>query len=179
MLSGVLPAVRRMKDFEKGLRTSSDWIIILESRLAQIRSLVDYCKRENKQVLVHFDLIKGLRSDEYGLEFIIHEVKPDGIISTRGNVIEIAKKHDLLTVQRVFLLDSLALEQNIRQIERFQPDYIEMLPGLMPSVIKKIKENTDIPIILGGLVTERHDIDLAFNSGAVAVSTSQTDLWED
>lgn len=177
-LKGVLPAISKLKDFEKALETSSKWVIILESRLTQIASLVEYARRAHKRVLIHFDLIKGLKSDEYGLEFIIRSVKPDGIISTRGTIIEMAKKNDLLTIQRVFLLDSLALEQNIKQIQRFQPDYIEMLPGLMPSVIKNIKEKTRIPIILGGLVTTEDEINLALESGAVGVSTSHTELWK-
>lgn len=176
-LTGTIPAIRRMKDFEKGLQTSSKWIIILESRLSQLKSLVDYCKRSNKRVLIHFDLVKGLKTDEYGLEFIVRKVKPDGIISTRGNVIVEAKKNNLLTIQRIFLLDSLALEQNIKQIQRHQPDYIEMLPGLMPQVINSLKKETNIPIIVGGLVTTKEEVDLALESGAIAVSTSQADLW--
>jgi len=175
--SGVIPAIRKMKDFEKGLETDSEWVIILESRLAQLPHLVTYCKRANKKPLIHFDLIKGLKSDEYGLEFIVQHVKPFGILSTRGNIIEQAKKSKILTIQRIFLLDSLAFEQNIKQINRSQPDLIEILPGLLPDVIKDIRANTDIPIIVGGLVKSKEEIDIAIEAGAVGVSTSDVELW--
>lgn len=176
-LSGVIPAVRRMKDFEKSLEAKSEWIIILETRLAQVRQLVDYSKQANKKILIHFDLIKGLKPDEYALEYLIREVKPDGILSTKGNIIEIAKKNKLLTIQRIFLLDSLAEEHNLKQIERYQPDYIELLPGLMPSIIEKVRISTDIPIIAGGLITSESEIKSALEAGAVGVSTSKSDLW--
>jgi glycerol uptake operon antiterminator len=176
--TGILPAIRNMKDFEKGLQTSSDWIVFLESRLSQLKSLVDYSKRANKKVLIHFDLIQGLKADEYGMEFLIREVKPDGILSTRGNIIKLAKKHKLLAIQRMFLLDSVALEQNLRLSESFKPDCIEVLPGLMPGIIRRIHQSTNIPVIAGGLITTNEEATSALDAGAIAISTSNKDLWE-
>lgn len=174
---GILPAVRKMKDFDRALETTHQTIVLLETRLAQLKSLVVYAKRSNKKVLVHFDLIQGLKADEYGMEFLIREIKPDGILSTRGNVITLAKKHHLLAIQRMFLLDSLALEHNLKLIERTQPDCVEVLPGLVPNIIGQIKKQTNTPVIAGGLVTEEHQVTTAFNAGAAAVSTSSTALW--
>lgn len=175
--SGVLPAIRKMKDFEKGLITEHPFIVILESRLSQLKSLVEYAKRTNKKVLIHFDLIQGLKADEYGMEFLIREVKPDGILSTRGNVINLAKKNQLLAIQRIFLLDSQALENNLKLVEKFKPDCIELLPGLIPTIIKQVYEQTNIPIIAGGLIREAEEVTAALEAGAVAVSTSNRDLW--
>jgi len=175
--TGILPAIRKMKDFEKGLETSSDWIVFLESRLSQLKSLVEYSRRANKKVLIHFDLIQGLKADEYGMEYLVHEIKPDGILSTRGNIIKLAKKHKLLAIQRMFLLDSVALEQNLKLSEQYQPDCIELLPGLMPEVIQRIHENTKIPVIAGGLITTTQEVMSALNAGAIAISTSNQELW--
>ncbi|RLL46633.1 glycerol-3-phosphate responsive antiterminator [Oceanobacillus piezotolerans] len=176
--TGVLPAIRRMKDFERALESDNETIVLLETRLSQLKSLIQYAKRENKRVLVHFDLIQGLKADEYGMEFLIREIKPDGILSTRGNVITLAKKQKLLAIQRMFLLDSLALETNLKQIDRIKPDCVEVLPGIMPAIIRKIIDETNIPIIAGGLITGRDDIDHAFDAGAVAVTTSNMELWK-
>jgi glycerol uptake operon antiterminator len=175
--AGILPAIRKMKDFDFALETSYESIVFLETRLAQLKSLVEYTKRANKKALVHFDLIQGLRADDYAMEFLLREIKPDGILSTRANVISMAKKNNLLAIQRVFLLDSLALEHNIKLINRTKPDCIEVLPGLIPEMIKYIQEQTNIPVIAGGLIKTKEEVDTALAAGAIAVSTSNKSLW--
>lgn len=174
---GIIPAVRKMKDFEKALKSSHEWIVLLETRLGQLKGLMTYAKKANKRILLHIDLIQGLKADEYGIEFLAHDIKPDGIVSTRGSVIELVKKRKILAIQRLFLLDSLSLENNMRAGSRFQPDLIEVLPGKLPEVIEGIREQTDIPLIAGGLITTKADIEAAFAAGAIAVSTSTTALW--
>lgn len=177
-LQGVLPVLRNMKDFERLLKSHHHYIIFLEVRLSQLQTLVRAAKKEDKKVILHADLIQGLKTDAFGFEFLIREVKPDGIISTRGNVIALAKKNKLLTIQRLFLLDSHALENNIKLINQIKPDYIEILPGIIPSLIDEVYKKTGIPIIAGGLIRTAEDIKLAYGGGAKAVSTSQSELWE-
>ncbi|WP_405102917.1 glycerol-3-phosphate responsive antiterminator [Oceanobacillus sp. FSL H7-0719] len=175
--SGVIPAIRRMKDFEKVLQSNHDTVVFLESRVSQLKSIVKYTRQENKKILLHFDLIQGLKADEYGMEYLIHEVKPDGILSTRGNVIALAKKHKLLAIQRLFLLDSTALDQNIKLVEKFQPDCVEVMPGLIPDMISEIHEVTKLPIIAGGLIKKEEQVNAALRAGATAITTSEKQLW--
>ncbi|MBM7662877.1 glycerol uptake operon antiterminator [Bacillus mesophilus] len=173
----VIPAIRSMKDFEKVLKTDHEQIIYLETRLSQVEIIVRYARKHNKKVFMHADLIQGLKPDEYGLEYLIHNVKVDGLVSTRANVIEFAKKHKVISIQRLFALDSHALERNLKMSKKFQPDYIEVLPGILPNVIKEIHEETKIPVIAGGLIRTEEDIQQALNSGAFAVTTSDRALW--
>ncbi|HLR60856.1 MAG TPA: glycerol-3-phosphate responsive antiterminator [Lentibacillus sp.] len=175
---GIIPAIRNMKDFEKALDSDHSAIVFLETRLAQLKSLIEYSRRADKRVLVHFDLIQGLKTDEYGMEFLVRHIKPDGIISTRGKIIKLAKKHELLAIQRMFLLDSMAVEHNLKLIEQFQPDCIELLPGLIPDIIQQVNERTGVPVIAGGLVRNQIEVSSALDAGAVAVSTSNTELWK-
>ncbi|UFT98614.1 glycerol-3-phosphate responsive antiterminator [Radiobacillus kanasensis] len=178
-LSGVLPAIKHAKDFEKVLKSKKQkYMVFLESRLSQIPNLVRYAKRENKKVLIHADLIQGLKADEYGIEFLIRDVKVDGIISTRGNVIGLAKKHNLLAIQRLFVLDSHALEHNLKIINNVKPDYIEVLPGLIPKIIREVNESTNLPVIAGGLIRTEEDVENAMDGGAKAVTTSNSSLWD-
>lgn len=174
---GIIPAIRQIKDFEKALVTSHQWIILLDTRLGQLESLVAYAKRYEKKVLIHIDLVEGLKADEYGVEFLAQEIKPEGIISTRAQVIKAVKKHRLLAIQRLFLLDRLSFDSNIKLSGNSKADYIELLPGTMPHILKEIQDKTDIPIIAGGLITSKKEIDAAIDAGAIAVSTSDVALW--
>lgn len=176
-LHGVLPALRSMKEFEKLLRSNHEYIVFLETRLSQLKPLVRAAKQEQKKVIIHADLIQGLKTDEHGIEFLLRDIKPDGIVSTRGNVIAIAKRNKLLAIQRLFVLDSQALDHNIKIINQVKPDYIEVLPGLIPSIIREVHEKTGIPVIAGGLIRTPEDVQQAYDGGAVAISTSQTKLW--
>jgi len=177
-LKGVLPVLRNMKEFERLLSSDHEYIIYLEIRLSQLKALVQAAKKAKKKVILHIDLIQGLKADAYGIEYLVREVKPDGIVSTRSNVIAMAKKNKLMTIQRLFLLDSHALEHNIKLINQVKPDYIEILPGIIPSVIAEVHEQTGIPVIAGGLIRTKEDVELAYGGGAVAISTSQAELWE-
>src|SRR5699024_11491866 len=167
----------KLKGFEDALESDHRWIVILEIRLGQLRSVLDHAKRAKKKVLLHIDLVQGLKADEYGLEFLINDLKVDGIVSTRASVIELAKKRGVLAVQRMFLLDSLSLQTDGRIASKFLPDYIEVLPGKLPEIIQEIHEQIDIPIIAGGLINEPADVENAYRAGAVAVSTSTKSLW--
>lgn len=58
-----------------------------------------------------------------------------------------------------------------------KPDFIEVLPGLMPKVIQKICRTSRTPIIAGGLITDKEAVMGALNAGAIAVSTTHQDVW--
>lgn len=63
---------------------------------------------------------------------------PDGIISTHPSLIRRARHQGLLTIQRAFILDSLSLNNLSGQLEQGKPDFVEILPGIMPRVITEI-----------------------------------------
>ncbi|WP_272893703.1 glycerol-3-phosphate responsive antiterminator [Heyndrickxia oleronia] len=177
-LEGIIPAMRGMKGFDKILKSEKKHIVFLETRLSLLLHAVKHAKQMDKQVLVHVDLIQGLKADEYGLDFLIRDMKVDGIISTRGSAITYAKRNNVTSIQRVFALDSHALENSIKMINTLKPDYIEILPGIVPFILEEVYEKTGIPIIAGGLIRTKQDIEYAFSKGAKAITTSMPLLWE-
>lgn len=173
----VLPAIRNMKQFDQFLESSFEYGVLLDSHIGQIKSIVKEAKLREKKLLIHVDLIQGIKNDEYAAEFLCQEMKPAGLISTRSSVIAKAKQKKVYAIQRLFLLDTAALEKSLELIQKFQPDYIEVLPGVIPSFIREIKEQTGIPILAGGLIRTKEDVQEALNAGATAVTTSRKDLW--
>jgi glycerol uptake operon antiterminator len=174
----VLPAVKSIKEYETLLDSDTHYIILLETRLGLLRKLVKVGQKSGKKIFVHIDLIQGLKADDYGMEYIGQEVKPDGVISTRSHVIHQAKKYNLISVQRLFLIDSQAIEHNVSIIKKAKPDFVEVLPGILPGMIKEIKDRLEVPVIAGGLIRTDEEVEQALSAGASAVSTSQMDLWD-
>jgi len=174
----ILPAARKVKDIEKLLKLSYEYIVILDTHISQISSIVQLAKSHGKKPLLHADLIEGLKNDEYAAEYLCQVVKPAGIVSTRAGVISKTKQNGLLAIQRLFLLDTNALEKGYSMLERTRPDFIEVLPGVLPHIITEVSERTGIPIFAGGLIRSVEDVELALSAGATAVTTSNTDLWK-
>ena len=83
----------------------------------------------------------------------------------------------MCTVMRFFAIDSMAFDNIRRQSDAVHPDIIEVLPGLMPKVIHRICQESRIPVIAGGLITDKEDIMGALNAGAISISTTNQKVW--
>lgn len=173
----VIPAVRHIKDFEQALDMNFEYIVLLESYLTRLPSLIRRSTQADKKILVHADLVQGLKHDEAGAQFLVQMIKPAGLISTHTSVIAAAKKHGIISIQRVFLIDSHSLQTSLRILSNSQPDFVEVLPGVMPEVITELKSATSVPILAGGFIRTEKDIQLTLASGATAVTTSHRALW--
>lgn len=178
------PVIAAVKH-DDGLQTAVEMeeiqvIFVLYGDICTIPEIVDRIKDSGKKALVHIDLIAGLSTKEISVEFIRRQTKADGIITTKPALVRRAKELGLFTVLRFFVIDSLALK-NIENLElqrgMSRPDFIEVLPGVMPKVLRKIAKVSRIPMIAGGLVTDREDVIQALSAGAVAVSTTNREVW--
>lgn len=177
MKQKILPASLSMRDFEKFLESPLEVGIILEMHVAQLKNIRELAREYNKKMIYHVDMIHGIKNDDYAAEFICQEFKPYGLISTKANVILKAKQKGVVAIQRIFLLDSHALEKSYRLINKTKPDYIEVLPGTMPSMIKEIKEQVKTPVLAGGLIRTAKEVTNALDAGAAAITTSKQELW--
>ena len=135
------PVIAAVKD-EEGLRACLDSeiriVFVLYGDICSISGIVGRLKDAGKTVIVHLDLISGLSGKEIAVSFIHSTTAADGIISTKPALIRQAKELGMFTVMRFFAIDSMAFENIRRQSESVHPDFIEVLPGLMPKVIRRI-----------------------------------------
>lgn len=153
-------------------------VFILYGDLCTIGWIVERVKEAGKTAIVHVDLIGGLSGKEIAVDFIKQTTQADGIISTKPTLIKRAKELNLFTVLRIFMLDSLAFENIQKQICVSRPDVIEILPGLMPKIITRVNKMIRIPVIAGGLISEKEDVVAALSAGAISVSTTNPHVWE-
>ena len=130
------------------------------------------------EVKVGDKLELNMGSRTIAVDALVAACGPDGIISTHPNLIRHAHTLGLLTIQRAFVLDSLSLDTLFSQQSLCQPDFIEVLPGIMPPIITEISQKTQTPLIAGGLIRTKQDVLSAMNAGAAAVSTSARSVWK-
>ncbi len=173
----IIPATNRIHDLETLVKGNFEYMIMLQIHLSQLKYVVDFVHHHGRKVLLHTDLIQGLKSDEAGTQYLCQDIRPDGLISTHAQVITTAKKRGLLAVQRIFLIDSHSLETSYRVIQSAQPDYLEVLPGIIPSVIREVCVQTKLPVFAGGFLRTTQDVDAVLLAGASSVTTSDKTLW--
>ena len=177
MKENILPAIRNMRDLEKLIKTDYKACVVLDMHIGHLKSIMELLKSHSIECYVHIDLIKGLSHDEFACEYIIQTYQPKGIVSTKTKVIQKAKSLNKTTIFRVFIIDSQALNRSIRLIQKVQPDYVEVLPGVASKIVKIIKQSTKTEVIAGGLISEKREIEEAVSNGASYVTTSDRSLW--
>jgi len=174
----ILPASANMKEFERFLQSSYEIGVFLDMHIAQLKNINMMAKQKGKKMIYHVDLIHGIKNDEFATEYICQEFKPYGLISTKASVIQKAKQKGVIAVQRIFLIDTHAIEKSYKLIEKTRPDYIEVLPGAMPWMITEIKDRFKTPIFAGGLIRTVEEVQAALEAGAAAITTSKRELWD-
>lgn len=173
----LIAAAKNDEGLEQALASDCPVIFLLYGTVCSIANLTKQVTDAGKRAFVHADLIDGLASREISVDFIAQNTQATGVISTKPALIRRGRELELCTVQRFFLIDSIALENLKRQLENTRPDIIEILPGVMPKVIRRITGFAKVPVIAGGLISDKEDIIAALEAGAAAISSTNPAIW--
>ena len=173
----VIAAVKDETGLKECLYSESQIIFLLFGDICSVGRYVEIAKSAGKMVFVHMDLINGLGNKEVAVDFIREHTGVDGIISTKPQLVKRAKELGLFGILRIFVIDSMAFGNIENQCASLVPDAVEILPGLMPKIIKKLCSTVNVPIIAGGLISDKEDVMNALNAGAVAISVTNQRVW--
>lgn len=173
----IIAAVKDEAELKESLLTDCKVIFILFGNICNIATIVEKVKDRDKIAIIHADLVQGLSAKAEAIDYLKLNTKADGIISTKGNLIKHAVDIGLIGILRNFIIDSMAMDNVYKQVSLANPDMVEIMPGIMPEIIEKIKRKLKLPLIAGGLISDKKDIIAALSAGADAVSTTKTGLW--
>lgn len=175
--SPVIAAVQNRQSLERALSLSVPTVFLINTDIFSAKALVDTAKKSGTRVFLHMDLIDGLAASTRALDYVQTSMSPSGIISTRSGLVKYARDQGIFAIQRFFMVDNASYENAVRAAAKIRPSMIELMPGIIPSVIKRFTHDIDIPVIAGGLITERKQVIDALSSGAIGVSTGRESLW--
>ena len=176
--SPVIAAVRTKDELTQAFSSDVEVIFYLTADIMTLRNEVNAAHSAGKKLFVHLDLAEGIGKDRCGLIYA-KNLGVDGIISTRVNIIKMARELGLVTVQRFFIVDSRSIDTTVESIKVSRPDMIEIMPGVVSKIISRICTKVDMPVIAGGLIEEKSEIIAALKHGAAAVSTGKHKLWNE
>ena len=172
----IAAAIRTEKDFSTAIKSGVDVVFLLHSNIMTINQSVKEIHSAGKKVFVHVDFAEGVGKDRAGIEFLAKQ-GVDGVLTTRTNVVRLAKEFNLITVQRFFLVDSHSLNTSVESIRISKPDIIELMPGIVTKKIKEFSQIVDMPIVAGGIIETEDEVRAALEAGADIVSTGEVSLW--
>ena len=162
----VIAAVKDDDGLQNALQNENIRVVfILYGDICNISTLVQRIHAAGKFAIVHVDLIAGHASKEVAVDFIRSQTEADGIISTRQSFI-----------RRVFLLDSISLE-SLGKMPANLPDCLDILPGTMPKILRRVCADAKVPVLTGGLIADKEDVMAALDAGATAISTTNQAVW--
>lgn len=175
--SPIIAAVKDREGLKNSLKSDCKVVFVLFGTICDIKDIVAEIKTCGKIAIVHVDMISGLAAKDVAVDFIKSNTKADGIISTKPQILKRAKELGLLAVQRTFVVDSIALSTLKKQLELFRPDAVEIMPGIMPRILKIVRGYSRVPLIAGGLLMDKKDFMDALEAGADGVSATKEELW--
>lgn len=173
----IIAAVRTEEEFEAALQSAVDIVFHLMPNIITLKKDAEKAHLAGKKMFIHFDFAEGVGKDRYGILYT-KAAGADGIISTRVNIIKLAREAGMFTVQRFFIVDSRSVDTTAESLKASKADMIEIMPGILPKIIKKLKQDVSVPIIAGGLIENSEELSSVLEAGASAVSTGCRELWK-
>lgn len=174
----VIAAVRTHDEILKAVGSDVKIVFDLSPDILTLDENAKILHKAGKKFFIHLDLANGIGKDSSGIIFA-KNAGVDGIISTRSGVIKTAREVGMLTVQRFFIVDSHSVDTTVEALKLSKAQMIEIMPGGVSKVVKRLKEIVSVPIIAGGLIETKEEAQAALKSGASAVSTGTENLWFD
>ncbi|MEE0673763.1 MAG: glycerol-3-phosphate responsive antiterminator [Enterocloster sp.] len=173
----IMAALCREEDLDDLCLSRVKLAYIFCGNLKTLPFIVERVRKAGIEPFVYMDFIDGLSSKDSAVEFVKYYTSAAGIVTTKSNQVRRAKALDLLAIQRFFVFDAIS-QANIRhQIKSCTADGVEILPGVILSVISDLSKESRIPFITGGFINTKNEIEAAMESGAAGITTSMPNLW--
>lgn len=91
----------------------------------------------------------------------------------------VSSKLGLFTVQRFFMIDTITFSNIKKHVNESKPDVVEMMPAGLGKMISYAIEQVDgRPLVASGLILDKKEVYNAISAGAIAVSTTNLDIWK-
>ncbi len=175
----IIPGIKDLSHVPIALKSKARIVFYISGTIFDVIETKRMLRDHDVALFAHIDLIAGIGRDRSGMEFLANEIGVDGILSTRSNLLKNAKDQGLLTVQRVFAVDSDAIKSGVQVVRNTSPAALEILPGpFVPEIIANLPLKSLPPVIASGLIkTSAAARRILSSSGIVSTSSSNPDLW--
>jgi glycerol uptake operon antiterminator len=174
----VIAAIRHAGDLPAAIAAPVTAVFLLHADIFTLASQVNMLRDAGKDVFVHVDMLEGLGRDATAIRWLAEVIRPTGMLTTKTQHVKTGRDHGLFVIQRFFLIDHQSFDLAVRTAQSARPDLVELMPAVMPAVIRRFREACGLPVIAGGLVSAKEEMVEILRAGALGVSTGDPALWE-
>jgi glycerol uptake operon antiterminator len=146
--------------------------------LSRVLSALRHPPFDRLPLFVHIDLVSGLENNEGGLEYLAGLDRIAGVVTVHHHLAGPARRLGLLSIVRLFLSDSRAVDRGLTVANKSHPDAIEILPAAAAVKVAADFAHCRIPRIAGGLCRTEADVREVLDSGCRAVTSTSPTLWK-
>ena len=172
----IILGINKESDLKLAAKAESQVVFTLFGSISNIGNTIHDLKKMKQLVFVNIDMVDGFSPRNSVVDFL-KTMELDGIISSKPTILRYAKEQGIFTIHRFFILDSSSWRSIDRQLEISQADIINIAPG-WTKVIQWTHERFSTPIISSGLVCDKEIVIENLNAGAIAICTTNPDVWE-
>ncbi|WP_373376768.1 glycerol-3-phosphate responsive antiterminator [Cupriavidus nantongensis] len=158
------------------LASVAEVCIVANVELRKLQRVIATLAGAGKYVIVNIDSCEGLSQDKGGVEYLA-DIGVTSLVSTRVATIQRANRAGMVTMQKVFVTDRSTWPRSVKALEQSDPNLVQLMPAPMLSHLPEADRKALPPIVTSGFVCNSDDIRDALAHGAVAVSTSDRNLW--
>ena len=174
----IIAAVHSFEDAAVAAESPCAVVFLLGGKLFDVKEMVSRLQQKGKIVFVHLDLAEGIARDANGVQILAEIVRPDGVITTKNNLVRTIREYGMLAALRCFIMDGQSYQKAIQVSGNVSPDFVELMPGILPpGLIESFCRETGAAVVAGGLVRSAVDANQVFSAGARGISTSDRSLW--
>ena len=121
----LIAAIKEPKSIEIAIKYKENIaaVILMTGNILTVKQYVDVLQQSGLPVILHVEKIGGLQVDVYGMDFIMDNVKPFAIVTTKSSIIKKAKSKGLFVIQRIFLIDTEVYNHLLDSIESTSSGY--------------------------------------------------------
>ena len=173
----VIMAIYGIEQLKTALSSKAEVCIIANIDLIKLQPVIELLSKAGKYVIVNIDSCNGLSQDKGGIDYVA-ETGAMGLLSTRLQTVQRAKKCGLITMQKIFVTDRSTWLRSLKAVEQSEPDYVQLMPAQMLPLLPQADRNVLPPIVTSGFVCNEEHARTALLHGAIAVSSSDSALWD-
>ncbi|MEG0799740.1 MAG: glycerol-3-phosphate responsive antiterminator [Citrobacter sp.] len=173
----IIMAIYGIEQLKTALSSKAEVCIIANIDLIKLQPVIELLSKAGKYVIVNIDSCNGLSQDKGGIDYVA-ETGAMGLLSTRLQTVQRAKKCGLITMQKIFVTDRSTWLRSLKAVEQSEPDYVQLMPAQMLPLLPQADRNVLPPIVASGFVCNEEHAQTALSHGAIAVSSSDSALWD-